>query len=86
MVSQAVVYEKALVKNTNLPAMTDSQNWFNCISFLEKKLVKFDALDFTRNSGSFERWEISNDPTNWSSVSAFRRTELSPRADGLPEK
>ena len=64
MVSQAVAYEKALVKNTNLPAMTGTQNWFNCMSFLEKKLVKFDALDITRNSWPFERQETSNDPTN----------------------
>lgn len=43
MVSQAVAYEKALEKNANLPAMTGSQNWLNCMSFLEKKLVEFSA-------------------------------------------
>jgi hypothetical protein len=58
--------EWASVKNENLPAMTGSPEWQSYLSFLEKKLAEYGAVDFYRNSWSFERWDTSDDTSDWS--------------------
>jgi hypothetical protein len=39
------------------------------VGFLEKKLAEYGVIDITKNSWTFERWETSTDPANWSLVS-----------------
>ena len=62
-------YEWALVKDANLPTMTGSPEWNNYIGFLEEKLVEYGVVDMHHNSWTFDRWDTSDDNTNWSLVS-----------------
>lgn len=66
----------AKVRNTNLPTLTGSQNWLNYMGFLEKKLAAFGVVNITKNSWTFERWETSNDPSQWSLVSNGKSIEV----------
>lgn len=62
-------YEWALVKDANLPAMTGSPEWNNYIQFLEETLLEYGVVDMHRNSWTFDRWDTSDDNSNWSLVS-----------------
>jgi hypothetical protein len=66
----------AKVRNANLPTMTGSQNWLNYMGFLEKKLAAFGVVNITKNSWTFERWETSNDPSQWSLASNGKAIEV----------
>jgi hypothetical protein len=63
------VYEWASVKNANLPALTGSPEWLNYMAFLEEKLIEYGAVDVMKNSWPFERWDTSDDASDWSLVS-----------------
>ena len=56
----------AMVKNANLPTLTGSPEWLNYLAFLEKKLLEYGAVDVMKNSWTFERWDTSDDNTDWS--------------------
>ena len=56
----------ASVKNDNLPTLTGSPEWLNYLSFLEEKLIEYGAVDFYKNRWSFERWDTSDDSSDWS--------------------
>ncbi|MCH7695885.1 MAG: hypothetical protein IIB73_06240 [Proteobacteria bacterium] len=62
-------YEWARVKDDNLPTFTGSPEWRNYMAFLEKKFLEYGVVDVTRNSWPFERWDTSDDATDWSLVS-----------------
>lgn len=59
-------YEWASVRNANLPAMTGSPEWLDYMGFLEAKLHEYGAVDGWKNSWEFERWDTSDDATDWS--------------------
>ena len=62
-------YEWALVKDANLPALTGSPEWLNYMSFLERKLLEYGVVDVFKNSWEFERWDTSDDSSDWSLTS-----------------
>lgn len=62
-------YEWMLVKDANLPAMTGSPEWLNYLSFLEQKLLDYGVVDVMKNSWEFERWDTSDDSSDWSLMS-----------------
>jgi len=62
-------HEWASVKSANLPTFTGSPEWLNYMAFLETKLTEYGAVDFNKNSWSFERWDTSDDSSDWSLVS-----------------
>jgi hypothetical protein len=57
------------VKNENLPTLTGSPEWLNYLAFLESKLQEYGTVDHFKNSWEFERWDTSDDNTDWSLVS-----------------
>ena len=59
-------YEWASVKNDNLPTLTGSPEWLNYMAFLEQKLLEYGVVDTWRNSWEFERWDTSDDSSDWS--------------------
>lgn len=59
----------ATVKHDNLPTLTGSPEWLNYMAFLEEKLLEYGVVDNMRNSWTFDRWDTSDTPTNWSLVS-----------------
>jgi hypothetical protein len=69
LVSTQEAYQWVSVKNENLPTFTGSPEWLNYMAFLEKKLSEYGAVDFFRNSWEFERWDTSDDDSNWSLTS-----------------
>lgn len=62
-------YDWASVKSDNLPTLTGSPEWINYMTFLEEKLLEFGVVDTWRNSWEFERWDTSDDSSDWSLVS-----------------
>ena len=56
----------ASVKNDNLPTMTGSPEWLNYMEFLEETLSEYGVVDTWKNSWEFERWDTSDDSSNWS--------------------
>ena len=59
-------YEWATVKDANLPALTGSPEWRNYLTFLEQKLLEYGVVDIFKNSWEFERWDTSDDSSDWS--------------------
>jgi hypothetical protein len=59
-------YEWASVKNDNLPTLTGSPEWLNYMAFLEEKLLEYGVVDTWKNSWEFERWDTSDDSSDWS--------------------
>ena len=59
-------YAWASVKNDNLPTLTGSPEWLNYMAFLEQKLLEYGVVDTWRNSWEFERWDTSDDSSDWS--------------------
>ncbi len=62
-------YEWALVKDANLPALTGSPEWLIYMRFLEQKLLEYGVVDVFMNTWDFERWDTSDDSSDWSLVS-----------------
>ena len=62
-------YQWASVKNDNLPTLTGSPEWQNYMSFLESKLTEYGTVDHYKNKWKFERWDTSDDDSDWSLVS-----------------
>jgi len=59
-------YAWASVKNANLPTLTGSPEWHNYMAFLEKALLEYGVVDTWKNRWDFERWDTSDDSTDWS--------------------
>ena len=59
----------AQLRDDNQPALTGSPKWRNYVAFLEDKLNEYGVVDIFKNRWSFERWQTSDDATNWSLVS-----------------
>ena len=66
IVTAEEAYEWASLKNDNLPTLTGSPEWLNYMAFLEEELTGYGAVDVMKNRWSFERWDTSDDPTDWS--------------------
>lgn len=66
LVTPDEAYGWASVKNDNLPTMTGSPEWLNYMAFLEEKLLEYGVVDSFKNSWEFERWDTSDDSSNWS--------------------
>jgi hypothetical protein len=69
LVSTEEAHEWAMVKHANLPTLTGSPEWQNYMAFLERKLLSYGVEDVMKNSWSFDRWDTSDDATDWSLVS-----------------
>jgi hypothetical protein len=59
----------AMLKHANLPTLTGSPEWLNYMAFIEEKLLSYGVVDVMKNSWSFDRWDTSDDATDWSLVS-----------------
>jgi hypothetical protein len=68
--------EWAMVKDANLPTLTGSPEWRNYMTFLEQRLREHGVVDVTRNSWEFDRWDTSDDDTDWSLVSDGARVRV----------
>lgn len=66
LVSRDEVTDWAKVKAANLPAMSGSPEWKNYLTFLEQKLHEFGAVDFMHNAWTYQRWDTSDTPDDWS--------------------
>ena len=66
LVTTAEAHAWASVKNDNLPTMTGSPEWLNYMAFLEETLSEYGVVDTWKNSWEFERWDTSDDSSNWS--------------------
>jgi hypothetical protein len=53
------------------PALSGNESWKNYITFVEKKLKEYGAVDITRNSFTYDRWHTSEwpDDSKWSLTS-----------------
>ena len=54
-----------MVKHNNLPTLTGSKEWKNYMAFLEDEFKKYGVVDFYKNTWEFDKWSISEDPSNW---------------------
>ena len=59
-------YAWARAKDENRPALTGSPKWHRWLQDLEQRFASYGVVDFVHNSWEFERWETSDDPTDWS--------------------
>ena len=66
LVTPEEAIEWASVKHKNLPTLTGSSEWLNYMLFLETTLDTYGVVDGTRNAWQFERWQTSEDSTQWS--------------------
>ena len=55
----------SMVKHNNLPTLTGSIEWKNYMNFLENEFKKYGVIDIYRNAWEFDKWTISEEPTNW---------------------
>ena len=55
----------SMVKHENLPTLTGTIEWQNYMAFLENEFKKYGVVDIYKNSWDFDRWNISEDPSNW---------------------
>ena len=55
----------SMVKHNNLPTLTGSKEWKNYMTFLENEFKKYGVVDFYKNTWEFDKWSISEDPSNW---------------------
>ncbi len=58
--------EWAMVKDANLPTLTGSPEWQNYMTFLQNKILEYGVVDIHRNTWPFQRWDTSDDNTDWS--------------------
>ena len=66
LVTPEEAIEWASVKHKNLPTLTGSAEWLNYMLFLETTLDTYGVVEGTRNAWQFERWQTSEDSTQWS--------------------
>ena len=66
LVTPEEAIEWASVKHKNLPTLTGSSEWLSYMLFLETTLDTYGVVDGTRNAWQFERWQTSEDSTQWS--------------------
>ena len=66
LVTPEEAIEWASVKHKNLPTLPGSSEWLNYMLFLETTLDTYGVVDGTRNAWQFERWQTSEDSTQWS--------------------
>ena len=65
-VTSEEAYAWSKVKSDNLPTLSGSPEWRNYMAFLEGKFAEYGAVDFLRNKWAYERWDTSDEPTDWS--------------------
>ena len=66
VVTPEEAYAWAEAKDGNLPALTGSPEWHGWLQDLEERFVSYGVVDMVHNSWEFERWETSDEPTDWS--------------------
>ena len=76
VITASEAYEWAELKSANLPTMTGSPEWLNYMTFLEQKLVEYGAVDVWKNRWDFERWDTSDEPTDWSLEAAGKTVRV----------
>ena len=65
IVNEKEATEWSMVKHNNLPTLTGSIEWKNYMNFLENEFKKYGVVDIYRNAWEFDKWTISEDPSNW---------------------
>ena len=65
IVNEKEATEWSMVKHNNLPTLTGSIEWKNYMNFLENEFKKYGVIDIYRNAWEFDKWTISEDPSNW---------------------
>ena len=57
----------SMVKHNNLPTLTGSDRVekLHSFNFLENEFKKYGVIDIYRNAWEFDKWTISEDPSNW---------------------
>jgi hypothetical protein len=60
------------------PTFSGNESWKRFMTFVEKKLKEYGAVDVTRNSFTYDRWHTSEwpDTSKWSLVSNQRRVRV----------
>lgn len=66
LVTPAEAYTWARAKDENSPGLTGSPAWRGWLKDLEQRFAAYGVVDFVHNSWDFERWETSDDATDWS--------------------
>ena len=66
VVTPEEAYNWAKAKDDNLPGLTGSPQWHGWLQDLEQRFESYGVVDMVHNSWEFERWETSDDPTDWS--------------------
>ena len=61
---EAYTWSKA--KDDNSPGLTGSPEWHGWLQDLEQRFASYGVVDMVHNGWEFERWETSDDPTDWS--------------------
>jgi hypothetical protein len=56
----------ARAKHENSPGLTGSPEWHGWMQDLEERFAAYGVIDMVHNSWEFERWETSDDATDWS--------------------
>jgi hypothetical protein len=56
----------ARAKDDHLPALTGSPQWHGWLQDLERRFASYGVVDMVHNGWEFERWETSDDGTDWS--------------------
>lgn len=60
------------------PAFSGNESWRNFMTFVEKKLKEYGAVDVTRNAFIYDRWHTSEwpDDSKWSLVSNGKKIKV----------
>ena len=66
LVTPEEAYMWATAKDDNSPGLTGSPEWHGWLQDLELRFESYGVIDFVHNSWEFERWETSDDATDWS--------------------
>lgn len=66
VVTPEEAYTWARAKDDNLPGLTGSPQWRGWQQDLEQRFASYGVVDMVHNIWEFERWETSDDPTDWS--------------------
>jgi hypothetical protein len=66
LVTPEEAYTWTKAKDDNSPGLTGSPEWHGWLRDLEQRFESYGVIDFVHNSWEFERWETSDDATDWS--------------------
>jgi len=66
LVTPDEAYAWAKAKDDNLPGLTGSPNWHGWLTDLEQRFASYGVVDMVHNGWEFERWDTSDEPTDWS--------------------